>query len=357
MAKKQPVKRTKRQTTRRKTKRGQTTIFRRIGSVFLCIFLVFLMAAGIYCYIYPECPRKWTEELQEFIHAKGNHEQRQAKTSSSALPSSSETPSPEKSLSETSSADGSQTEYAENNKPPGKGSYTLPTAGYNELEFTYLRQTRHEQLIRHTGFTVSYNEHWRLPNWVGYELTREKTGGKAKRQSRFLKDPHVKGVCAIHGDYTKSGYDRGHMAAAADMAWSELSMKESFYLSNVCPQHPDLNRRKWKELEDKVRDWAVADSAIIIVCGPVVADRCETIGKNRISVPYQFFKVILSPYTDPPRAIGFLFDNQRATGDLINYAVTVDSVERVTGLNFFSVLPDEIEEFVEKAFDASAWGI
>ncbi|MCD8030067.1 MAG: DNA/RNA non-specific endonuclease [Bacteroides sp.] len=349
MAKKKQPKRTKRQTPRRKTRRGKTPVFRRIGIVFLCIFLVWLIAAGIFCYIYPEYPRKWKEQLRELAHAES--------TTTSSLPSSAETHSSETSFPETSSPDSRQRERPVNDKPPGKGNYSWPAEGYKELEITYLRQTRREQVIRHTGFTVSYNEHWRLPNWVGYELTREKTGGKAKRQSRFLKDPHVKGICAIHGDYTKSGYDRGHMAAAADMAWSEQAMKESFYLSNVCPQHPDLNRRKWKELEDKVRDWAVADSAIVIVCGPVVADRCETIGKNTVSVPYQFFKVILSPYTDPPRAIGFLFDNQRATGDLINYAVTVDSVERVTGLNFFSTLPDEIEELVETMLDPTAWGI
>jgi|GEM_PF-214383 len=347
MAKKKNTRTSKRTTTRRRSKRKQKKGFGKIGIVFLSVVVLLLIVAGVWWYMHPDSLREWQEDLKEVFHKKASG-QPDKEVPTFSLPS----PPREKPLPETA-----QTPSAEAGKAPEKGVQPAPKEGYKNLEYTYLRETRREQVIRHTGFMVSYNEHWRLPNWVGYELTRDKTQGKAKRQSRFLKDPHVKGSCPIHDDYTKTGYDRGHMAAAADMAWSEQAMKESFYLSNVCPQHPDLNRRKWKELEDKVRSWAVADSAIVIVCGPVVADRCEKIGKNTVSVPYQFFKVVLSPYTNPPRAIGFLFDNQRATGSLGNYAVTVDSVERVTGLNFFSSLPDEIEEFVEKTVDLLHWGL
>lgn len=96
-----------------------------------------------------------------------------------------------------------------------------------------------------------------------------KTQGNIKRNERFIADPVVKGGMANNSDYSRSGFDKGHMAPAADMKWSNEAMKESFYFSNVCPQHPELNRRKWKTLEDKVREWAVADSAILIICGPV----------------------------------------------------------------------------------------
>ena len=71
------------------------------------------------------------------------------------------------------------------------------------------------------------------------------------------------------------------MAPAADMKWSPDVMKESFYFSNMCPQHPQLNRRGWKNLEEKIRDWAVADSAIIIICGPIIDKPSKTIGKNK----------------------------------------------------------------------------
>lgn len=87
------------------------------------------------------------------------------------------------------------------------------------------------------------------------------------------------------------------------MKWSNEAMKESFYFSNICPQHPELNRRKWKDLEDKVREWAVADSSIFIVCGPIMNKESHTIGKNQVAVPTRFFKVILSLYGSPPKLL------------------------------------------------------
>lgn len=229
----------------------------------------------------------------------------------------------------------------------------IPTA--EELEIPVMTAPRKGQIIRHTGYTVSYNENLRLPNWVAYELTRQETQGNAQRTDRFIADPQVKGVIATNADYTRSGYDKGHMAPAADMKWSVTAMKESFYFSNMCPQHPELNRRKWKDLEEKLRDWAIADSAIIIICGPIVEDSAQKIGKNRVVVPQKFFKVILSPFVDNPRAIGFLFDNERSVAPLGTYVVSVDSIETLTGMDFFVPLPDELEDSIEAKADIRLW--
>lgn len=229
----------------------------------------------------------------------------------------------------------------------------IPTA--EELEIPVMTAPRKGQIIRHTGYTVSYNENLRLPNWVAYELTRQETQGNAQRTDRFIADPQVKGVIATNADYTRSGYDKGHMAPAADMKWSVTAMKESFYFSNMCPQHPELNRRKWKDLEEKIRDWAIADSAIIIICGPIVEDSAQKIGKNRVVVPQKFFKVILSPFVDNPRAIGFLFDNERSVAPLGTYVVSVDSIETLTGMDFFVPLPDELEDSIEAKADIRLW--
>jgi len=213
------------------------------------------------------------------------------------------------------------------------------------------------QIIHHTGFSLSYNENWRLPNWVAYELTRKKTSGNAKRTDRFVRDPHVTGFSASHSDYTGSKFDRGHMAPAADMKWNETAMKESFYLSNICPQHPQLNRRKWKDLEEKVRDWAVSDSAIIIVCGPLVNGKCKSIGSGKVTVPQGYYKIILSPFRENPQGIGFIFSNQQESKPLKNYVVSIDSIEKLTGIDFFHSLPDDIEDTIEASVDVSYWGI
>lgn len=242
--------------------------------------------------------------------------------------------------------------------PTQQHTPTQQTKHYDDLETPLVTNSgQRQQIIRHTGYTVSYNDALRIPNWVAYELTREETQGTEKRSDRFVADPQTKGATATNADYARSGYDKGHMAPAADMKWSPAAMKESFYFSNVCPQHPELNRRKWKDLEEKIRDWGRTDSAVIVVCGPIVQKHSATIGKSRVTIPERFFKVILSPYANPPRAIGFLFANERSIAPLRTYAVTVDSVEHVTGMDFFSALPDELENTIEAEAAPTVWGL
>ncbi|MDR3194619.1 MAG: DNA/RNA non-specific endonuclease [Tannerella sp.] len=225
-----------------------------------------------------------------------------------------------------------------------------------DLEIPQSLSERREQIISHTGYTVSYNEDWRLPNWVAYELTRAEALGKEKRSGRFTPDPAVEGTSAANRDYLRSGYDKGHLAPAADMKWSVTAMQESFYFTNICPQHPRLNRRGWKDLEEMIRERAIADSVVVIVCGPLVEKNAKTIGDNRVTVPQGFFKVLLLPCHTPPQAIGFVFGNEAAPEPLQRYAVTVDSVETLTSLDFFAPLPDGIENQAESRFDISCWG-
>jgi endonuclease G len=226
---------------------------------------------------------------------------------------------------------------------------------YSGLEIPEFLSNRQEQIISHTGYTISYNEEFRLPNWVAYELIRSEIQGKEKYAGNFTIDPDVKGISATNKDYLHSGYDKGHLAPVADMKWNAIAMRESFYFSNICPQHPMLNRRCWKDLEKKIRDWVIADSAMIIICGPLIENGTKVIGNNRVIVPQGFFKVILSPYVSPPQAVGFIFKNEASTESLRKYAVTVDSVETVTSMNFFTLLPSELENKIESQFDISYW--
>lgn len=234
-------------------------------------------------------------------------------------------------------------------------SVSRPIPSGKDLEIPVSLIPRQEQIIHHKGYTVSYNKDLKIPNWVSYELTRQETKGKEKRSDNFIADPLVKGAIATNADYARSGYDKGHMAPAADMKWSPEVMKESFYFSNMCPQHPQLNRRGWKNLEEKIRDWAIADSAIIIICGPIINQSSRTIGKNKVAIPERFFKVVLSPFVKPVRGIGFLFNNRQAVEPLSTYAVTIDSIEKLTNMDFFSPLPDEIENEVEANADYYQW--
>lgn len=210
-------------------------------------------------------------------------------------------------------------------------------------------------LIEYEGFTVSFNPELHIPNWVSWELTGKETLGQEPRYNRFMQDEATAG-CPEPGDYSYSGYDRGHMAPAGDMKWSKSAMRETFYLTNICPQAKSLNTGSWKKLEEKCRIWAQTDSAIYIVCGPVLADEPrEYIGKTRVAVPQRFFKVIASPYANPPRGIGFIMPNENVEGGMQKCAVTIDEVEALTGLDFFSQLPRDVETAIESQKNFNLW--
>ncbi|RLT76508.1 DNA/RNA non-specific endonuclease [bacterium J10(2018)] len=212
-----------------------------------------------------------------------------------------------------------------------------------------------EQIVGYEGMLVSFNKDAHVPNWVAWELTADEVAGTVPRAKDFLVDNSVEG-CALPKDYSYSGYDRGHMAPAGDMKWSETAMQQSFYMTNICPQNNDLNSGAWMRLEEKCRTWALADSAIMIVAGPVLSDELtETIGDTGVAVPRRFFKVILSPYANPPRGIAFIMDNGKVSGGMQAASVTIDEVERITGHDFFSVLPDDVEAQVESECRFHYW--
>lgn len=241
---------------------------------------------------------------------------------------------------------------------------TVGTTKYNgelvsqhiqDLDMARTAKGRSSQIIRHNGYTLSYNNEWRLANWVGYELTRDETDGPVERTDWFDEDPMVKGVKVRHADYTHSGFDRGHMAPAADMKWDKQAMVESFYMSNICPQVHALNAGLWNTLENRVRTWARRDSAIVVVCGPIVPREYMTIGENRVAVPEYFYKAIISPYSTSPQGVAFIMPNEDIDEPLYKYAVTIDSVETVTGIDFFYNLPDSLENYIEQNINLKSW--
>lgn len=231
------------------------------------------------------------------------------------------------------------------------------TSIYDSLEHVVTNSALPEEIIHYKGMTVSFNPNAHEPNWVAWTLTADETDGDEPRAQNFSVDENVSG-CASPQDYSFSGYDRGHMAPAGDMKWDAEAMRESFFMTNICPQVKSLNTGSWKRLETKCRTWARADSAIYIVCGPILTDTLtETIGSTKVSVPKRFFKVILSPHANPPRGIGFIMNNGYVKGGMQEAAVSIDEVEAVTGHDFFSTLPDNIENELEAQCRFHNWSI
>ena len=242
------------------------------------------------------------------------------------------------------------------NKAPAKPSTKIFKIPAN-TEIPRLKEKRQEQVIKHEGYTVSYNSEYRIANWVAYELTAtEAKSKKTERSNKFVSDPQVKGATAMNEDYTRSGYDRGHLAPAGDMKWSAKAMRESFYLSNICPQKPKLNRGIWKDLEEQCRLWALDNGSLLIVTGPVITGDMKRLGKNKVAIPKSFYKV-LCYYTEKGyKGIGFLFENRDyKDNSLKSMVIPIDSVEKVTGIDFFPSIPDDQEKEMEATVDWSSW--
>ena len=237
-------------------------------------------------------------------------------------------------------------------------AFAQKTINLDNVEIPSRLTDRTERIITHKGYTVSYNADWKIPNWVAYELTDVEAAGEEPRGKKFVPDPMVpKYESATTEDYKNSGWDRGHMAPAADMKWHPQAMKESFYLSNICPQNHNLNGGAWKDLEEQVRDLAAQKGHIYVVCGPIVSDDYQTIGANNVVVPSAFFKVLLQEDNGQIYTIGFIYENVAGKRPMSTYTMTVDEVEEITGIDFFPSLPDKIEKRVEAEVDFTKWTV
>lgn len=212
---------------------------------------------------------------------------------------------------------------------------------------------------RYEAMTVNFNTAYRVPNCVSYVLTADMvkvTDGpdaQMRRNYKFNSDPSVAG-CPEWWEYKQSGYDRGHMAPANDMRWSRQSMSDCFLMTNICPQDHDLNGGSWNKLELKIHAWAKSNGTIIVATGPIFNGNSRRIGKNNdIVVPSGFYKVVLDPSRN--RAIGFIYDNHEGGGGVKRHACSVDEVERITGHDFFSALPDNVERQIESTYNFDLW--
>lgn len=223
------------------------------------------------------------------------------------------------------------------------------------LETVTLPENLPSQLKEYTGFTVSFNKENHTPNYVVWELLGTEISYDVDRSDFFWQDTEIEG-CPTHRDYSHSGYDRGHICPAADQKWSEKAMIDCFSMANMCPQDHNLNAGAWLTLENKERQWAVRDSAIVIIAGPIYeGEGQKRIGNSGVRVPDAFFKAFLAPYIESPRAIAFVYPNMTSPGNMMQYAMSIDDLEEILGYDLFPSLPDDIENKVESNFSFTEW--
>ena len=211
------------------------------------------------------------------------------------------------------------------------------------------------ELVSHTAYTLSYNDNHEVANWVAYALRPEHLKDCVGRANNFNVDPDLRAGSATREDYYRSGFDRGHLAPAGDMKWNRQVMRESFYLSNITPQTPTMNRGRWVKLETLVRAWAKDSSETVIVTGPVLSNGLPQIGASRVSVPEYHFKAIMVTRGNQREAIAFLMPQNPTQQDLRTYGMPIRQLEQLTGLNFFPHLSSREQKRMEEEVNWSSW--
>ncbi|MBC7774667.1 MAG: DNA/RNA non-specific endonuclease [Phycisphaerae bacterium] len=213
------------------------------------------------------------------------------------------------------------------------------------------------EVVRHTWYTLGYSEDHEQAEWVAYELTRDHLNENwAERPNSFRPDPEVDTESATPRDYNSSGYDKGHLCPAADMAFDAAAIDETFFMSNMSPQVPAFNMGIWRELEELTRDWARRFNHLYVVTGPVLSQPgLGQIGFSKVTVPSYYYKVLLAP--DQQKAIAFILPNQVSEKRVTDYACSIDKVENATGIDFFPRVLKGLGEELEGSLDKDAWPI
>lgn len=221
--------------------------------------------------------------------------------------------------------------------------------------FDFLPTSTTNQIIKHEFYTLSYNEKQEQAEWVAYELKKSYVRSNNFKRPYFIDDPKVKTGSADWRNYKNSGYDKGHLCPAGDMEFAINAYNDTFFTSNISPQKHDFNGGVWNRLEQKTRYWATKYDGIYVVTGGVLKGSLKTIGKEKVSVPHYFYKILLDESNGKYRMIAFLIPNEKSDKALHSFVVSVDSLEKMTGIDFFPKLDDKIENSLEKSSDYKSW--
>lgn len=221
--------------------------------------------------------------------------------------------------------------------------------------FNFLPTSTTGQIVNHDYYTLSYNEKWEQAEWVAYELKKEYIKKNRFTRPFFIEDPKVKTVSADWRNFKNSGFDKGHLCPAGDMQFDINAYSDTFYTSNISPQDRGFNGGIWNRLEEKVRYWAERYDDVFVVTGGVLSPSLKTIGREKVAVPEFFYKIILDNSNGNFKMIAFLIPNKRSDMPLYDFVVPVDSIEKMTGIDFFPVLDDKIENELEKSRSYKTW--
>ncbi|WP_452226282.1 DNA/RNA non-specific endonuclease [Lacinutrix cladophorae] len=211
------------------------------------------------------------------------------------------------------------------------------------------------QIVHHEGYSLSYSETHEQAEWVAYELKKSHLSTANFKRPYFEIDKAVKTKAAHWRNYKKSGYDRGHLCPAGDRKYSKSAHDETFLTSNISPQEHAFNAGIWNRLEQKTRYWASKYDGVFVVSGGVLKGNMKTIGEEKVAVPNQFYKVLIDNNSGKTKVIAFLMPHKDSNEPLYKFVTSVDTIESLTGIDFFSELEDAKENKLEASSDYKGW--
>ena len=221
--------------------------------------------------------------------------------------------------------------------------------------FNFLPTSTTGQVVHHKYYTLSYNEKYENSEWVAYVLTKKEVSKAQRKRPYFIRDPKVKTRSPSYKDYYPYGYEKGHLVPAADRRFSEEAFDETFYTSNVSPMDHYFNGGIWNDLEKQVRYWAKRYGKLYVITGGVLKPGLERISREQVAVPDYFYKIVFDYNPKHPKMIGFLIKHHDSLVSPKVFAVPVDSIEKITGIDFFPALPDSLENKLEAENKPNQW--
>ncbi|MFD2891939.1 DNA/RNA non-specific endonuclease [Flavobacterium chuncheonense] len=214
-----------------------------------------------------------------------------------------------------------------------------------DTDFNFLPTSTTNNVYHHDAFAFSYAEEYEQSEWVAYYLDSNDMSSVDFERPYFNQDPIVITKSADWRNFKKSGYNKGHLCPAADRKSSYELYEQTFFTSNVSPQLYDFNAGIWNRMEQKVRYWAKRYDGVYVLTGGVLSDNLKTIGKEKVAVPNYFYKIVLTK--DRSKMIGFLVPHQKTSKAIYEFVVSVDTIEQMTGIDFFPNLEDALETKLE----------
>lgn len=211
-----------------------------------------------------------------------------------------------------------------------------------------------EQLIEHKGHTLSYSSAYVVSSWVAYKMSNATVNKETDIKGKYLPDPEITTRSADKKDYKGGGYVMAQLCNYLDVMHIDGAVEETFYMSNIAAMKQTFYQHIWLKTDDLIRLWIADKGEFIIYSGVVTKDApFGTFGKNKVSIPKNFYKVVYDAKNQ--EAIAFKFKNGMSSGTLKSYTMSVEELQEITGIDYFPNMNEEAKKKLISKVNYDFW--